>query len=1260
LLNLFSSAAQLLGLLALSLGGGWWTRRRLPTANGAAPASRTPFVVALLLLVTVSVSFALYHFRVVDANNRRLHANLVRSSTEAGKKVGDASLKTLAYSDQEQHPLGVTTEQLAQWLAADHALNLVDVREDEEVEMGGIAGTWHRRYPDLQAQEKGLLVDDRETILLCESGNRSSELSHYFREQGIPTKFMVGGYEKWTAEGRPVEGADHRQRDDLRALPEFPNKHALLDTDEVMRLYTDENALFVDVRYPGDFELGHLPDAVNVPLRKMTSPEMLAALEALPKRPIVAPCYDKRSSFYALILGVRLSRMGHDFRGRYTVPHEFSLPKRDSAWVARWKADNAERTLFGAARNQVGAVLTFCREQLGSLLLAIVVLSLLLRLLLLPLTVKADRDGVVQARSKPLAAALRGELAHDGERLQRALRARLRADRITPLRNFAGSLATLLLFTLLFAAIDRASAASTEHVLWFALGTPDPFYVLPAIAGVLLAGVAWLGANGNRRGQKAGLVFAVVITALVVACRAGTQVYLITSFLLLLAQSLLVRRWLRPATSTPPPALAPGAIVPLRLAGQHPELGGKAVRLGQMIVAGFPVPDGFAIADGPVDARALQAACTGLGNVPVAVRSSARGEDGEQHSFAGSFHTELQVQAHDLVRAVDKVRDSYGGRGGGVVVQAMVPADHAGVMFTEDPAHSGRCLVEMVDGLGEGLVSGAVIPTEHRFGRVTGERIGPASPGPDLQRLITFGRQLEAHFGHPQDVEWAHANGRFLLLQSRNITSRAGHGDDPVAVREAERARLLAAVAGEPADRPVFVAGDYASLLPQPTELSLELMQSIWAPGGTVDLACRRLGLGFLAGEHDVPAVRAVFGHCYADVRASHRIHTPARAAFRLGLRSPELERRFEHDFLPPFLRAARLRSVMALERLSLPALQELRRETWRAFLTGSYLEAEVVNLAAEAYVSSARRRLQHKGLDAAALLAFDTHTVVRDAFASLHEADGADRFLAAFGHRAPHDFELSEPRYGERPAMVANMATVAAAASTRKNGSLAAPAMRGVLRTELARARRFTELKELAKHAAAHDLALLRRVLLAIGERTGLGDLVFDLRTGELDRIDDGDLAAVRPIAERRRRDRAWLVEVAPPAEITPAALQRLGEQQPLPSLAPHGLRGLRVAGDHDVSGTVRVLRSAEHIDRLGPDDVLVVRCTDPGWMPAFHRVCGLVSEVGGWLSHASIQAREHNLPTIVGVADATTQLRDGDRVRLRRDGSIERLHSA
>jgi rhodanese-related sulfurtransferase/phosphohistidine swiveling domain-containing protein/membrane protein insertase Oxa1/YidC/SpoIIIJ len=1259
LMNLFATAAQVMGLIVLWLSGGLLARRRFPgVQSGSRPTSKWPLGLAVAGLLVTSAAFLLYHLDVVDAKNRRLQVNLWRNSQEAGKKVGDTSLKTLSYSDQTKHPRGTTTEQMQQWIEGGEPLNLIDVRETEEVEMGAIHGSWARRYPDLQADRENLLVAGKRTVLLCESGNRSSELSDYFHGEGIDVGFMIGGYEKWVAESRPMLGLGSSERDDLRALPDFPNKRVLLDTDEAGRLFTQENALFVDVRYPKEFEQAHLPDAVNLTLRKMRADEATAAIAALPKRPIVVPCYDKRSSFYALVLGVRLSRMGYDFRGRYTVPEEFTLPAKTNEWVAQWEGSKAERTLFGTVRTGLAALLLGLRGWLGSLALAIVAIALLLRLALSPFAVKADRDGLVQRAAAGRLADLRQRLAHDPVRLRRAFTAWLRESRITPGRNLVGSLVLITAFTALFAAVSTVCAGNSEDVAWFELGKPDPIGVLPLLAAALLQG-AVLQQSSSRRplALALGFAFTAGITLLVWNCCAGAQLYLVTSFAAVLVQALLVRRWLRRDAQ---PARAAGNLVPLAAAAGRADLGGKAIGLGELIAAGMPVPDGFVVACGhePSD-RELDRAWQRLGAVSVAVRSSACGEDGAQRSFAGEFRTVLGVGRDGLRAAIAAVRASYQGRTGGVIVQELVPADHAGVMFTEDPAHAGRALIEMVEGLGEGLVSGTATPREFRFRRVDG---APASTACefDLAPLLAMGLQLERRFGAPQDIEWARVGGRFVLLQSRPVTRRAGDGSDPIAVREAERARLAKLTADARPDEVVFAAGDYAALLPAPTPYSLALMQQIWAPGGSVDLACRRLGLHFRLGEDDLPYVQSVFGRCMVDVRrAAQALYTPATAAFRLGLAAPAVEQTLQ-KFVASFTADARLREAIDLRRLDDGELGALADATRDRFVHSTYVEAEVINLAAEAYVAAARRSLERREHDAAALLGQHVETVVQRAFRDLAGSEPVNercaRFEQAFGHRAPRDFELSEPRFAETADLVSTMAV--SALPPRSASNVAEPAGR-LLRCQLQRARRFQELKEEAKHAAMRELALLRAILCEIGRRHGLGDLVFQLLPHEVARLADAAFAAeAARLAGERERHGEWLRAVPLDDEATPLALSTAGSEAPLAALPPKGgLRGSRVAGDREIVGRAVVLDDVVAIGELAADDVLVVRCTDPCWLPAFSRVAGLVTEVGGWLSHAAIQAREHNLPAIVGAAHATTLLRTGDTVRLRRDGIVERV---
>lgn len=92
--------------------------------------------------------------------------------------------------------------------------------------------------------------------------------------------------------------------------------------------------------------------------------------------------------------------------------------------------------------------------------------------------------------------------------------------------------------------------------------------------------------------------------------------------------------------------------------------------------------------------------------------------------------------------------------------------------------------------------------------------------------------------------------------------------------------------------------------------------------------------------------------------------------------------------------------------------------------------------------------------------------------------------------------------------------------------------------------------------------------------------------------------------------------------------------------------LAGLAVAAG-TVEGRARVILDMADAD-LQPGDILVTRYTDPSWTPLFVAIAGLVTEVGGLMTHGAVIAREYGLPTVVGVTNATRLIRDGQRIRI------------
>ncbi len=226
--------------------------------------------------------------------------------------------------------------------------------------------------------------------------------------------------------------------------------------------------------------------------------------------------------------------------------------------------------------------------------------------------------------------------------------------------------------------------------------------------------------------------------------------------------------------------------------------GGKAYGLSRLLAMGLPVPPAFVIRNVRVDEPPLELAqhYVALGGGKVAVRSSALGEDGSDASFAGQYDTVLNVHGLDeLQRAIDRCAASVAGERArryqqdqlgsadvamNVVVQCMVDARVAGVVFTADPVSARRDLlvIDAVAGLGEALVSGEATPDHyavHSSGAIVrrqlvGERA--LLTDTEIEDIAAQARAAVAHEGHPLDLEWAiDQEGKLFWLQARPVTT---------------------------------------------------------------------------------------------------------------------------------------------------------------------------------------------------------------------------------------------------------------------------------------------------------------------------------------------------------------------------------------------------------------------------------------------------------------------------------------------------------
>ncbi len=1291
-INLFASASQVLGLVAVGASG-LVLRRRSETGMDPGGGARRGTVMGLGVLWALTAgTFLLYHLKVADANEARLRQALVRPSLETGRGVADSSLFTLDLSSQTGHPAGLSTAVLSALLASPQQPQVIDVREPEEIEKGSLAGALHIPYPDLLAGEHDQALKGG-AVLICFSGNRSSELTEALSTQEPELRFLVGGFEKWVAENRQITGS--HERTSLRALPDFPGGNTLIDTPEVEQSVAEGGVLFVDVRHPGQFNAGHLPGAVNVPLRGMTRAEGSAALAALGEARVIVPCYDKRSSFYGSVLGLRLTRAGGIFLGRYTVPHEY-MPTGvgDRAYRAEWALQRAGRTPYGWLVSALAEWLSAMGAWWGTGW-AIVLMALVARAATLPLSWKGSRDHWVEWKNKGAWSVVGSGLKDDPVRRARALRELRRAAGLTPGRNLVGSMVQLVLFLALLTAVGQVSQSTgaDQGFLWLAsLGEPDSSRALALCCGLLGAGLLLEGRWSRRttgRGRTLLGLAAACVGALLLGLTwnltAGQDLYLVLSLAWVVLQS-------RAASLSILGRSGPARPYTRALmdCGEQEDVGRKAERLGVLAAMGLPVPWGFALTTWGVESlsdpvrrkhleREVRREFRRLGVRHVAVRSSGLGEDGAHASFAGIYDTQLHVTAEHLMEAIEGVAASLRSglalsngstdTRGGVLVQAMVQAQYSGVLFTEHPTEAGACLVEWTSGVGEPLVGGQITPEAVTFGRLTGTwREGNQPEGGGLGELVTMGQRIEGCFGTPQDVEWAMVLGHLSILQSRDITVRAGSEGSGDGHFERDRQRLITAVMGESVDTAVLVQDEISELLPSPTPFSARFMADMWLPGGTVDLACRSLGVRFSPSEDGQERVQFALGRVWTHqgIQRGQDGGISAWAGFQLSRCVPALEREVA-SLARRAEQTAPLDRALDLGRLGAKSLIALYQDRLELFTTRSYVTAERVNVAAEWFMSGARKRLDEAGLDPA------PHLVARGGVASRAmvelSAKGigeASAFVDSMHHRALHDFEWAEDRYGEDSRLVDVLARRGAGQGSRDGGRIK-EGLTGILAATVERACRLQVLKEDAKHHALVDLALARRVVCELGRRLGLeGDAVWALEPQDIARLvrdSDGVVALpadLRIKIARAERLRATLEGIELPTRLTPRDVESLGMQGLGFELAPVGpsrLCGSRVAGAGDVVGPVRVCASAEDLDAFQPGEILVTRFTDPSWSAVFGIAAGLVTELGGWLSHAAILAREKNLPAIVGVPGAMNALETGVRVRLGTDGLVEIL---
>ena len=657
-----------------------------------------------------------------------------------------------------------------------------------------------------------------------------------------------------------------------------------------------------------------------------------------------------------------------------------------------------------------------------------------------------------------------------------------------------------------------------------------------------------------------------------------------------------------------------------------------------------------------------------------------------------------------------------------VVVQRMVVPRAAGVLFTADPVTSNRKVasVEATFGLGEALVSGRVGADVYkvRDAEVVARTIATEEPAlTDAQavHLVQLGRRIEARFGHPQDIEWCLVDDGFEIVQCRPITTlfpipAAGDGDNRVYISVGHQQMMTDPM--KPLGLSVWLLTTPAPMFEAGGRLFVDVTARLASPAS-------RAGLLELAGRSD-PLIRDALETVLerADFIGSTpddgRGGPPAGGAPALidadRAIVDELIERSERS-LATLKATIQAKSGSALFDFILADIQELRRilfdpTSHQALMAGmdatqwlnEHLEAWLGETnAADALARSAPGNITSEMglalLDVADVIrphpdvvAFLRHVEDEDFLDGLAELPGGRQardairaYLDTYGMRCVGEIDITRPRWSERPSalvplILSNIRNFEPGAGKRRfeDGRREAWAKEqellervralpdGVRKAEdtkamIDRVRTFIGYREYPKYHMVSRYFVYKQALLEEAERLlDEKEDSFFLTLQELH-----DVARTREVDDRliaRRKEAFRSYRALTPPRVLTSEGEGIAGSYRRRDLPRGALIGLPVSGG-TVEGRARVILDLAEAE-LEPGDILVTAYTDPSWTPLFVAVEGLVTEVGGLMTHGAVIAREYGLPAVVGVEDATGLIRDGQRIRVHgTDGYVELL---
>jgi rifampicin phosphotransferase len=758
-----------------------------------------------------------------------------------------------------------------------------------------------------------------------------------------------------------------------------------------------------------------------------------------------------------------------------------------------------------------------------------------------------------------------------------------------------------------------------------------------------------------------------------------------------------------------------------------------------------------------------------------AVRSSATAEDLPHASFAGQQDTYLNIIGKDaILQHISKCWASlftdraviYRMQNGfdhshvylSVIVQRMVFPQASGILFTADPITSNRKLlsIDASYGLGEALVSGLVSADCYKVqeGEIVDKRIatknlaiyGRQEGGtetrqidPDQQKtqtltekqilqLARMGRQIEAYFGCPQDIEWCLVDDTFYIVQSRPITTlypipEVNDQENHVYVSVGHQQMMTDPM--KPLGLSFFLLMTPAPMRKAGGRLFVDVTKMLASPDS------RQTILDTL-GQSD-PLIKDALmtvierGDFIQSSPNDKNEQNPGKS--NTVMSSLGFQEQFEND--PTIVSDLIKRSQRSIEEVKhniqtksgsdlfdfiREDIQQLKKILFDpqniGVITAAMNASKWINenmnmwLGEKNVADTLSQSVPHNITSEMGLALMDVADVIRpypeviDFLQHVKEDNFLDElvqfeggqetqdaiyaYLTKYGMRCAGEIDITKTRWSEKPmtlvpTILGNIKNFEPNAGNRKfeQGRQEALEKEQELLERLKQLpdgeqkaketkqmidliRNFSGYREYPKYGMINRYFVYKQALLKEAEQLVLAGVIhrkediYYLTFEELHEVVRTNKVDYE-IISKRKDDYKFFEKLTPPRVITSDGEIIAGEYK-RENLPANAIVGLPVSSGV-IEGRARVILNMEDAD-LEEGDILVTSFTDPGWTPLFVSIKGLVTEVGGLMTHGAVIAREYGLPAVVGVENATSLIKDGQRIRVHgTEGYIEIL---